>query len=339
VKTKSLIIVLVSLIACTGAGSVGPSTEVSLDGLRTFSDIAGSVKTVNKSPRPYAVTIHPDGHLLILEHGPIAVVKIHPITGKRVVLSDFTHGAGPLPDNLWGIAELGDGRIVSGTQGNLSIPRSIIVIDPITGNRNILSAATRDGEYGKGPGFSIPNNVVVQPNGRLALTDSGFATNAVIEVDPATGDRRIISDATHGTGPELKGPVGITVARDGFLFVVDAGLKTIVKVDPNTGDRAILSDTTHGTGTPFDVPTALALLLEQQLAVADKGLKAILVVDLKIGNRTILSDAAHGQGPEIHSSTSVAYHPHGYLVALDPFFKTVFRIDVTTGNRTIIFKY
>ena len=74
------------------------------------------------------------------------------------------------------------------------------------------------------------------------VVDSGL--DAVVRVDPTTGDRTIISGIDPlgvydmvGSGPGFGSPGGIAVEADGSLVVVDGSLKAVVRVDPN-GQRA-----------------------------------------------------------------------------------------------------
>ena len=52
---------------------------------------------------------------------------------------------------------------------------------------------------GSGPAFVTPIAVAVTADGMLVVTDVGL--EAVVQVDPATGNRTIISDANTGSGP------------------------------------------------------------------------------------------------------------------------------------------
>ncbi len=52
---------------------------------------------------------------------------------------------------------------------------------------------------GSGPGFVSPRGIAVEADGSLVVVDSGL--EAVVRVDPVSGDRTIISDASIGSGP------------------------------------------------------------------------------------------------------------------------------------------
>ena len=77
----------------------------------------------------------------------------------------------------------------------------------------------------------------MEADGALVVTDREL--RAVVRVDPVSGNRTIVSDATTGTGPPFVSPTGIAVEADGALVVTDSVL--VVRVDPTTGDRTIVS--------------------------------------------------------------------------------------------------
>ena len=132
--------------------------------------------------------------------------------------------------------------------------------------------------------------------GGLVVVDAGL--NAVIRVDPTTGDRTIISRRLDEDN-ELD-PRGIAVEADGSLVVVDSGLDAVVRVDPTTGDRTIISmiiidpddpdDMGRGSGPGFDVPRGIAVKDDGSLVVIDEGLDAVVGVDPETGDRTIISE-------------------------------------------------
>jgi len=99
---------------------------------------------------------------------------------------------------------------------------------------------------GSGPGFVTPFGIAVEADGSLVVAD--FGLDAVVRVDPVSGDRTIISDDSIGSGPGFEAPFGIAVEADGSLVVVDEGLHAVVRVDPVSGDRTIISDDSIGSG-------------------------------------------------------------------------------------------
>jgi hypothetical protein len=61
-----------------------------------------------------------------------------------------------------------------------------------------------------------------------------------MRVDPATGNRTIVSGGGVGTGPSFVAPLGFCVTpAQGFYAVGDAGLQRVLEVNPTSGDRWI----------------------------------------------------------------------------------------------------
>jgi hypothetical protein len=97
--------------------------------------------------------------------------------------------------------------------------------------------------------WQIPACAVTLNPGDIVITADlgtfGPSMNfGLVEIDPSTGNRTIISDATHGTGPQMFFPntiAGVVRAPGGQLLV--AAQNGIFSVDPSTGDRALLSST------------------------------------------------------------------------------------------------
>jgi len=68
-------------------------------------------------------------------------------------------------------------------------------VDPVSGNRTVVSSAS----IGRGPNFVAPKDISIKADGSLLVIDRTL--QAVLRVDPVTGDRRIISDAVPGNKP------------------------------------------------------------------------------------------------------------------------------------------
>ena len=79
--------------------------------------------------------------------------------------------------------------------------------NPITYMSSILSSNA----FGTGPlfGNTGPTGIATESNGNVLLNEATL--NAVLSIDPVTGNRAILSDATHGTGPTITAPQGILV--------------------------------------------------------------------------------------------------------------------------------
>ncbi|MGH8557512.1 MAG: hypothetical protein ACRESZ_08635 [Methylococcales bacterium] len=79
--------------------------------------------------------------------------------------------------------------------------------------------------------------------------DAGIdAKGALFQVDPAGGNRTLLSDfGAAGQGPLGLKPTGVAVEAGGALLVVDFNAGTgfkgaLFRVDPASGNRTLLSD-------------------------------------------------------------------------------------------------
>jgi len=82
-------------------------------------------------------------------------------------------------------------------------------------------------------GFQALSAIATDTAGNLIVADERL--RGVIRVDPRSGDRTIVSDATTGRGLPFVSPVGLAVEADGHLVVVDFGLAAVIRVDPQSG--------------------------------------------------------------------------------------------------------
>ncbi len=79
---------------------------------------------------------------------------------------------------------------------------TIFEVNPVTGDRTIISSAVAGNTVGTGPGLFFATRLAVGPDGSIFTPNiSPTPANYILSTDPLTGNRTIISDATHGTGP------------------------------------------------------------------------------------------------------------------------------------------
>ena len=174
------------------------------------------------------------------------VLSIDPVTGNRTILSDATHGTGPLfaPSTALLVVP--------------NVPEPSTIVLAAIGVLALLAHRWRRGIKGLGPAMALvaatcSAHAAGLPAGDIVISASISGSSpgdaGLLLVDPTTGDRTILSDNTHGTGPAFYRPQGVSLAPDGSLLVADQGppntsgrLQAIFRVDPATGDRTVVSD-------------------------------------------------------------------------------------------------
>ena len=148
---------------------------------------------------------------------------------------------------------------------------AVVRVDPVTGDRTVVSGCIiiPDGPcvdspppspanlVGSGPEFVNPQAIAIEASGQWLVVDNSL--DAVVRVDPATGDRTVVSGCIIipdgpcvdspppspanlvGSGPEFVNPQAIAIEASGQWLVVDNSLDVVVRVDPATGDRTVVS--------------------------------------------------------------------------------------------------
>lgn len=205
-----------------------------------------------------------------------------------------------------------------------------------TGDRQVVS----DNNTGAGPPFKVPFGMVYDTmRSELVVIGESKPTPRVLAVDPETGDRRIITGAGQGTGPELEGPVSIAIdAATDQVFVLDRVRVMLVRVDLATGDRRMVSDNDTGDGPSLHPPSALAIDGSGGRAFVGRGgSRSILVVDLNNGDRVEISGEQRGTGPELRNVLALAHDPaRNRLLVIMRDAVDMLAIDLATGDRTVV---
>lgn len=187
------------------------------------------------------------------------VYRVDLATGDRTTLSSTFLGIGTGPSLLRpvGVAIDTDGHILV---AEISDGERILKVDPLTGNRSLLSGenVSTGSDVGTGFDFAGPYGLVLEADGSLLVTDA--VLNAIFRVDTATGDRSFMSGGGIGSGPPLQTPVGLAADIDGTIFVPDQGANALYSIDPITGDRTLLSGNGVGLGLDFTAPVFITVV-------------------------------------------------------------------------------
>jgi hypothetical protein len=274
--------------------------------------------------------------------GPISggedygVMVVDPATGNRTIVSDATHGSGPMLDFTQaptggppaGISRMAGGQLlVSATNG-------IFAVDPATGNRTMISAQpTTDAIEVAGQIYAVNATTLyrVDPTtgNTTTLANVGTTAGALTFADgqlfvPVNGsiDSFSLSGSFLASYVPFAGAFSMTSTPDGNILVGSAatiltGAVAVFSFNPNIPD-------------PFDAHTiwsgagARQLISITGLGVAPNGTVwaanfpdqigatgSIFGIDPTAGTASILSDATHGTGPTF-------VNPYGLTVVPEP---------------------
>ncbi len=170
---------------------------------------------------------------------------------------------------------------------------------------------------------------VIDFGGDIIVADDN--TDAVIRVDPVTGEQTLISQ-----GGFFKDPENVVIDSDGNILVADgraADRGAIIKVDPVTGDQTILSSNAISTKNLFDRgPEDLVLDSNGDIIVLDDGDGAVIRVNPLNGEQELISDNDEFSGrPE-----GIALEADGMIIVADGNARKIIRVHPVTGAQTVI---
>jgi hypothetical protein len=196
-------------------------------------------------------------------------------------------------------------------EGAIPSRASLVQVDRRTGNRRLISAE------GTGSGALLPwgtsaamhpSGVVLATTNRMGLLSSASGAGSLIEIDLASGDRRVISGANAageiiGTGPSLDSAIQVIVESETHALVLQSD--KIVRVHLPTGNRTIISgpDGMDVQGSGPQLVDATGFVLDDR---ADPALayvaaaRTVIEVELDNGNRrTVSNDDDASSGPAL----------------------------------------
>jgi len=185
-------------------------------------------------------------------------------------------------------------------------------------------------------GMQIEVHAVVLKPGDIivsAILGNGSQSSGLALIDPVTGNRTVISDYYHGSGPKIVNAWGVTQLPNGLLLVVDHQIDTLFQVDPATGNRTVLSQsmtsppgTLVGTGTYLTDPYSVRMNGDR-IYVSELGL--LVRVDPTTGNRVSNSNL-----PLVDFTSSIAIDSNSQMV-VDYGHSELLNLNLTTGQATV----
>ncbi len=201
-------------------------------------DNAGVFSGVSAMSSPQQLAVDSSGNLYIADSGNNRVIEVSPSgAGTLVSLGGFTlnNPEGVAVDNLGNIfiADSGNNRVIEVTSSGSTL-LSTALDSPIS------SASLSD-----------PVALAIDTFNNLYIVDKG--NNRVVQVTAAPG----LEGNTVSTYQSLDAPVGVTVANNGVIYIVDGSDQVRVAIHDPQGDLYDLFD--DDDTAYFGTPTAIAI--------------------------------------------------------------------------------
>jgi sugar lactone lactonase YvrE len=202
----------------------------------------------------------------------------------------------------------------------------------------VTGATAQAGLLSRGDILVSGSYAVLNKSGQYEEGDGG-----IFRVDPVTGERTVISDATHGTGPDFQ-PTSVAWSPDGTILATDTNARTLLRIDPATGNRTVLAsapdpETLSSFRWPLQVYVDPAgRILMSALDVFNRA--TLYQVDPTSGDHTVITGADVGTGPLptgfVNRYAGIAVSDTGQIYLTTPFDADIYKVDPLTGNREIL---
>lgn len=268
-----------------------------------------------------------------------AIIDIDLATGARALLGEASGGTSPRFQRIFGLTYDPVGHRLYVWDPDAG---QLYSVDPDTG----ASVPLTGGGLGTGPKIGACFGLTWN-GAQVVLGDR--IHDALLTVDPATGDRTEIFTAKTGEGPLLGAPVAALLDDTGDIaLVADADLRALLALDVKTGTRWVINDESDG-GAPMD------RLLD--MAWDRAGERAFLIGSIPLGGfawqlelHTV--DLSQGLGPTAPMAGRVThvisgpancwsadYHEDVGLVVACSDDGGMYRLDPDTGKVDHVYSY
>jgi hypothetical protein len=235
-------------------------------------------------------------------------------------------------------------ELVSGQQAYATNAGQVLRLDPPAPQGTLTTGTSLFGS----PYLDVPLDMAFLPGGDIVVTDAGYNSGVkqVVQVNKTTGDTKLISSNTKGTGPVLNIPRAVAVEASGDILVADdypygGWASRILRIDPATGNRTLLSGASRGSGPAF-APDGVYLTIAGGVIYAVDRAGEIMSVDPVTGDRTEVSGASRGVGPMVDGPMSITAGPTGELAVLELSWASgtgvasLIQVTLATGDRTVL---
>jgi hypothetical protein len=306
-----------TIVAMRELNPVAPLTSISLaDGTRT--DLAAGVLVGGMALEPALNT----GRVYVATFDGVDQIDVDTPSKQNISPVDDSNPLVFSAVRSIGFDPAGD-RVIVG-DGDLD---TLIGIDIATGDRSIFLARS----VGAGTPLIAPRRFALSADAAVAYVadDGSNAPARLLEIDMATGDRRVIGDISQPFNYIVSG-LALDEA-DGRVFVSFHHL--ILEVDLETEEVQTIADI---DSTDLESVNDLVLDIENnRLLVGDADSDGIFALDLTTHAVTVVSqESSQGAGPSFGGVVSLTRVPgSSQLYVAGQASETVTRVELETGDR------
>lgn len=345
------------------AAGIYKGTQISASGMATAKVGSISNVTVDLGTGSVAATVNADGSWrvdglpvpLVVADFSVQVIATDSQghTGRALVsLKTSGNSAGTKTiDSAWrntiGVVVDSNKNLayILATGGFLDDVR-LFAIDLTTGNQSADISNFADASKGIAPSAIIAMAYAAEQHLIYFSTlpaDPAIAPQ-IISIDTLSGQRKLVSDNTRGTGANLVKPAGLSIGANHTLYVAENDSSSIVVVDTETGDRRVvasMSTVAFAMDRPFYLVADSTQLNNRLFVLPNAVTNYILQLDLVLSPAisSLVSDSFNSAQGE----TALHSEPQGMVLAskLNSLFindqglyTQIVKVDIASGNRT-----
>lgn len=300
IRVAPRVLVLLVLSLCLGCSASSPAERTRGSGL----DFA----------LPWSVRVLDDGRILVTDSDAGSILEVDRATGNRRVVVSSAAGS---PLSPGGVAPAPGGRLYVA-----DMARKAVLL--FRGDGRLLRVLSQEGVRGAGPGLRGNLRMEALPGGLLAVLDE--ERDAVLTVDPSTGDRRFL--VREG----LVEAVDLALWRD-RLVVLDTRPGRVYEVGPD--GVTLLVDLRDGRGPAMPSPEGLGISADGALLVSDNVNGVVASVDPDTLARRVVSRPDEGDGPTLSAVKDPAGLPDGAILASVPYWRCLVEVG-PDGRRRLV---
>lgn len=263
---------------------------------------------------PWSVRVLDDGRILVTDSDAGSVFEVDRATGDRRVVVSSTADSPLIPG---GVAPAPGARLYVADMAR----RAVLLF---RGDGRLVRVLSQEGVRGAGPGLKGNLRLEPLPGGLLAVLDE--ERDAVLTVDPSTGDRRFL--VQEG----LLEAVDLALWRD-RLVILDTRPGRVFEVGPD--GMALLIDLRDGRGPAMPSPEGLGTSADGGLLVSDNVNGVVVSVDPDTLVRRVVNRPDQGDGPTLSELKDLAGLPDGSILASVPDWRCLVEVG-PDGRRRLV---
>ena len=286
------------------------------------------------------VAILPDGRIFIADLALNRVFEVDRLTGERSLFSADNDTAirqpfGASPGIVNGKMMIVVADTGSPPGGGVVGP---VLVDAITGEVfQIPVPPDNSVEYNDPRSIQVVETPDA-PNGESYLLVGNFGAGTIVKVDPASGERTVLSQSGEeeiGQGVGFISITDIALSKDGqSIMILDLAQEAIIGVDLKTGNRAALTQSHFGSvGSGFDLLNPHGIVaVNDAYMITDFGAPGVIRVGVT-GDRAEFSVTPVNGFNQIRGIDLLS---DGNFAAADFGGEKLVLIDGKTGERSLI---